>query len=137
MKRSFSITVDGWLFISGAVMLWAGWLLLPHRLGTFFEPGDFPAIKAHLRLWLWLYRVHLFGMITTAIARVALATTVESRDARVLVWPGSFLASAGLIVGALAAAFYYHHGVWGAIELSGQTREAAQAFTQALRVDTE
>ena len=137
MQRDFSLTITGWLFISGAFMMWAGLLLLPHHLRTFFEPGDFSAIKAHLHLWLWLYRVHLFGLITTVMALVALATTVESRDARVLVWPGSLVVAAGLIVGALAAAFYYHHGVWGATELSANAGAAVEDFIQALRVDTE
>ena len=47
------------------------------------------------------------------------------------------IAVAGLLVSALGGAFYYHHGAWGSIELAGKPPEAAQAFVDALRVDTE
>jgi hypothetical protein len=42
-----------------------------------------------------------------------------------------------MIVGAAGAAFYYHHGAWGALELEGKSAADAAAFVQALRVDTE
>ncbi len=137
LKRDFTTTVPGALFLSAALMLWAGWMLLPHHLGTFFQPDDFAAIHPQLHLWLWMYRVHLFGLIMSAMALVALATTVEQAEARVLVWPGAVVAAAGFIVAALAAAFYYHHGVWGAINLQGKPPETAQNFVNALRLDTE
>ena len=54
-----------------------------------------------------------------------------------LIWPGVAVASAGLVVGALGSAFYYHHGVWGALETSGKSPEEIRAFVDALRVDTE
>src|SRR5262245_61424610 len=108
MKRDFAFTVTAWLFLAAAIMTAAGWLLMPHHLGTFFQLDDFAAIDRHLRLWLWLYRIHLFGVITTAMAFVALAVTVDSRDARILVWPGTAVVVAGFVVTALASAFYYH-----------------------------
>jgi hypothetical protein len=30
--------------VAAAVMLWFGWLLLPVRLGSFFQPSDFAAV---------------------------------------------------------------------------------------------
>ena len=58
MLRDFTTEVTGWFFLSGALMLWGGWVLLPRRAGMFFRSDDFPAIGARLKLWLWLYRVH-------------------------------------------------------------------------------
>ena len=60
----------------------------------FFQSDDFPAIGAHLQLWLWIYRVHLFGMVVSALALVALSALVANQPAaRILVWPGGVLRS--------------------------------------------
>src|SRR5262249_37260755 len=124
MLRDFTTDVTGWFFLAGAVMLWGGWVLLPRRVGMFFKSDDFPAIGARLQTCLWLYRVHLCGVVTSALALAALAALLASHPAaRVLVWPGAAVAVAGLIVGAAGSAFYYHFGVWGA----QQTRKAPEA----------
>lgn len=117
MVGDFSSDVTGWFFLAGALMLWGGSVLLPRRVGMFFGSDDFAAIAARLHLWLWLYRIHLFGMVVSALALIALAALLTNQPAvRVLVWPGAAVAVAGLIVGAAGSAFYYHFGVWGALE---------------------
>ncbi len=125
------------MFLAAAAMLWGGWALLPHHLGTYFHAEDFAAVGQHLHLWLWMYRIHLFGHVTTAMALVALATWVEEPDVKVLLWPGALVAAAGFIVSALAAAFYYHFGVWGSIQMAGKTSETIGSFVESLRIDTE
>lgn len=133
----FPSRFTGGLFLAAAAMLWLGWMLLPVHIGTFFEPDVFPSIRERFHFWIWMYRFHLFGMVMTAMALVALgAMTIESR-ARVVIWPGVAVAAAGMVVGALAAAFYYHHGAWGALGSPGKSAEEMQAFVAALRVDTE
>ena len=52
MKRDFSTSVAGWLFVAGAVMLWLGWMLMPTHIGTFFQVGDFSAVLQHRLLWI-------------------------------------------------------------------------------------
>lgn len=137
MTKDFSLRFTGGLFLAAAAMLWLGWLVLPVKIGAYFEPDVFPRIHERLHFWLWVYRVHLFGMVTTMMALVALgALLVESRE-RVVIWPGVAIASAGMIVGALGAAFYYHHGVWGALQTAGKSPAEVSAFVEALRVDTE
>jgi hypothetical protein len=117
MVTDFATDVTGCLFLAGAVMLWGGWMLLPRKVGMFLSSDDFPAISARLQLWLWLYRVHLFGVVVSALALVALAALLGNRpEVRVFVWPGAAVGVAGLIVGAVGSAFYYHFGVWGAFE---------------------
>ena len=137
MHENFPRRFTAGAFVAAAVMLWLGWMLLPVKLGTFFEPGDFAAIGEQLHLWLWLYRVHLFGMVLTAVAVVALGALVADRPARVMVWPGAAIVVAGMIVGAVGAAFYYHHGVWGAISLADQPADEIAAFLETIRFDTE
>jgi hypothetical protein len=54
-----------------------------------------------------------------------------------MAWPGVGVATAGTFVAALAAAFYYHHGAWGALHTHGKSVEEIRAFVAALQVDTE
>ncbi len=118
-------------------MLWLGWVIMPVHIGAYFEPGDFAAIHEHLQVWIWLYRIHLFGYVIAAMAVVALAAVSTEADVRVLIFPGAAVAMAGLIVGALGAAFYYHHGAWGALEMSRQSFQGVPEHIAALRIDTE
>ena len=137
MHRDFSTNFVAWSFIAAASMLWGGWMLMPAHIGTFFEPGDFERVRASFHLWIWMFRFHLFGMVVTVIALVGLASLLTSSQARVMVWPGAAVATAGMIVGAVGAAFYYHHGAWGALVLHGKSIAEISEFVRALRVDTE
>jgi hypothetical protein len=137
MKDDFALRLTGGAFIAAGLMLWCGWILLPVRIGTFFAPEVFGQIHDQFHFWIWMFRIHLFGMIVTVIALFALSALVADSPARVLVWPGAAVMSSGMIVGALAAAFYYHHGAWGSLTLAGKSPQEAQAFVDALRVDTE
>ena len=137
MKNDFPSRVAGGAFVAAGLMLSLGWILLPVRIGPYFEPGVFAQIHERFHFWIWMYRIHLFGMITTVIALFAVAALVAQSPSRVLVWPGAAVASAGMIVGALGAAFYYHHGAWGALKLAGASPQATQEFVNNLLVDTE
>lgn len=137
MERDEMRKIVGGAFLAAAVMLWAGWALLPHRIGTFFEPADFAAVAGRLQLWIWMFRLHIFGLITTVIALAALAAAVADRPARLLVWPGTAVASCGLMVTALAEAFYYHFGAWGAVTMGGASAEALAGHLAALAIPTE
>lgn len=133
---SFPLQVTGWLFVTAAAMLWLGWWLLPARPGAFFLPHDFGAIRARYRLWIWLYRVHIFGYLVTVMAAVALGASLGGSDARVLLWPGAAVMASGAIVGALGAAFSYHVGAWGALDLHGKSVPDIEAFIADARVST-
>jgi hypothetical protein len=134
MVRDFTTDVAGLFFLAGALMLWGGWMFLPRRIGMFFQSDDFHAIGTHLLLWLWIYRVHLFGMVVSALALIALAALTANQPAvRILVWPGAGVAVAGLIVGAVGSAFYYHFGVFGALE-ARRTPDAAKNMVEALQL---
>lgn len=133
----FVFCVTGWLFIGAASMLWFGWTLLPVRIGPFFESKVFGEVYSRLRLWIWLYRIHIFGYLVTVMAFAALAALVVESDSRILVWPAVAVSAAGLIVAAVAAAFYYHFGAWGAIRMNGQPGSRIQSFLDSLLVGTE
>lgn len=137
MHDDGSRRTTGWFFVAGAVMLWAGSVLLPVRIGTFFENGDFAAVHEQWHLFVWIYRAHIFGLVIGIMGFAALAAMVSESAARVLLWPGAAVAALGLAVGALGEAFYYHHAAWGALELHGAAADVVAAHVGALTLDTE
>lgn len=137
MSSDVMIRVAGWMFAAAAAMLWSGWTLLPVRLGTFLEPGDFARVHGRLHLWIWLYRLHLFGHVGTVMSFVALATLGADTTARVVLWPAVAVLGVGSMVTALANAFYYHFGAWGAVDMAGKPTAEIAAFVGALKPSTE
>lgn len=121
MLRNASTRITGWGFVASGVMLWLGWVLLPVRIGTFFQAGDFAAIHEQFHLWIWMFRIHLFGVVVAAAALVALGSLLTESDARTLIWPGVAVVVSGLMIGACAEAFYYHFGAWGALDMPGNS----------------
>ncbi|MAG70601.1 MAG: hypothetical protein CL471_09965 [Acidobacteria bacterium] len=133
----FSTGVTAALLLAGATMTWLGWVLLPSRIGIFFAPGDFAKVHARFRPWIWLFRIHLFGHVVTVMALVAFGTLATEAAVRVVAWPAIAISSAGLLVSALAAAFYYHFGAWGALDMAGKSENDIVNFVGSLRVTTE
>ena len=118
-------------------MLWLGWTLLPAKIGDFLVADDFAAVRARRRAWIWLYRVHLFGHVVSAMAFVALATLAAGTPSRIIVWPAVAVLGTGHMMAAVAAAFYYHFGAWGSLDMDGKSTETIRAFIDSLRVSTE
>lgn len=135
--NDYELNVTGGLFLAAAAMLWLGWTLLPAKLGAYFVAADFAAVRAHRRPWIWLYRVHLFGYVTGVMVFVALATLASGTPSRIVVWPAVAVLGTGLMMGAVAAAFYYHFWAWGSVDMDGKPAETIQAFIDSLRVSTE
>jgi hypothetical protein len=131
---AFALKVCGSLFVAAAAMLWLGWTLLRVRPLGFFLPRQFAEIRADYRRWIWLYRVHIFGYLGTIMGAAALAAAVQGPDARVLIWPGLTVLAIGSLVGALGAAFYYHMGAWGALDLEGRGEDEITRFIAGLKV---
>lgn len=129
--------VTGWLLIVAAAMLWLGWILLPVRIGAFFQAGDFPRVHRRLHLWIWLFRIHLFGYLMAVMGLVALVTLFSETTMRIVLWPGVMVAAGGLFVSALAQAFYYHFGAWGAVDMNGKTQAERESFVSKLLISTE
>lgn len=131
------MVITGWAFIIGSLMLWFGQVLLPVKIGTFFKPDDFARVRKRFHAWIWLYRVHLFGYMVTFMAFVALAALISASASGVMVWPAVAVVGAGLAVSALAHAFYYHFGAWGALECENKSETQVHAYVDSLKVTTE
>lgn len=134
---NFETSLTGSLFIGAALMLYLGWVLMPAKIGTFFVPEDFSAIMKRRRLWIWLYRIYLFGYVAAVMAFVALAALITEPAARIIVWPAVVVLDAGLVMTALAYAFYYHFGAWGALEMKEKSLQEIQDYITSLRISTE
>lgn len=115
-------------------MIWAGWMLLPVRVGPFFQPADFLPIREHLMQWIWMYRVHLFGMIIAVVALMAFGSLFTGSSARVLLWPGIAVTAIGIAVTTLAGAFFYNFGARGAVFLEGKPFAEAELYAASLQV---
>jgi hypothetical protein len=135
--QNLETNITGGFFLAAAAMLYFGWILLPAKIGSYFEIKDFAAVRLKRRLWIWLYRLYLFGYVAGVMAFVALATLVTESAARILVWPAVVVLDAGLVMTALAYAFYYHFGAWGSMDMEGKSDDEIQEFIAKLRVSTE
>ncbi len=135
--QNLETSLTGGLFVAAAAMLYFGWVLLPAKIGSYFVPSDFEAVSKRRRLWIWIYRIYLFGYVAAVMAFVALATLVTEPAARIIVWPAVAVLTAGLVMTALAYAFYYHFGAWGSKDMEGKSNEDIQKFIASLRVSTE
>jgi len=129
--------VTGGFFIAAAAMLWLGWTFLPAKIGDYFEVSDFAAVGAHRRIWIWLFRLHLFGYVFSVMAFVAVATLLAGATARIVIWPAVAVLNTGLIMGALAGAFYYHFGAWGALDMEGKSNADIEQFIASIRASNE
>lgn len=129
--------ITGWFFIGAAALIWFGWIMTPARIGTFFKPDDFERVHRSLRRWIWLFRFHLFGYVMAVMALVSLGAMYSGNSVRLLIWPAVAVCAAGLFVSALAQAFYYHFGAWGALDMHGKSEEVKAGFVESLHVTTE
>ena len=136
-RSDLATILTGSSFLMGALLYWGGWMLLPRHIGTFLAPSDFAAIHETYHLWIWTFRSHLFGMVFVVISLVAFGTSIDRGPARALFWPGIAVACAGTFVAALGAAFYYHFGAWGAVDLHGKSAPVVAQYVDSLRMMTE
>lgn len=128
--------VAGWAFVAGAMMMWLGRVPRPAKIDTFFKPDDFGKVRGRFSLWIWFYRMQMFGYVITIMAFVALGTLFSGSPVSVVIWPGIAVAATGLLVTTLAHAFYYHFGAWGAKETEEDSASDLSAYVESLRVAT-
>lgn len=128
MKKDFETSFTGWSFIMAAILLWGGWFLSPHHIGEYIVASDFEAIGEDVWYWIWMYRFHIFGWVTMAIALFALVSITSKKPMRVIMLPGAGMTIVGTFTLAIAAAFYYNFGAWGVGQTMGKSPEEIQEF---------
>lgn len=128
MKKDFETNFTGWAFIVAALLLWGGWTFLSHHVGEYFLASDFEAIGENMWYWIWMYRIHIFGWVTMAIAIFALTAIASRKPYRVLILPGAGMVIVGTFTVAIAAAYYYNYGAWGVGQIAGKSPAEIQEF---------
>jgi len=134
MKKDFETKFTGWALISAAVMLLAGWLLLPHHHGEYLVAGDFEAIGENLWYWIWMYRIHIFGWVILGGTMIGFAFLMNEKPYRTMIMPGATIVVAGTFTMALALAFYYTYGAWGVGQTAGKSPSEIQVFMDSLTI---
>lgn len=137
MNTTFARDFTGFSFITAAIMFWGGYMLLPAHINIYFTPEDILTIQGGLTMYLWMYRVHIFGMIIAIAAMAALGTVFPKTSSRVLVIPGLAVISTGMAVTALGSAFFYQFGTSGAYDLQGMPIETIKEFVASIKLDTQ
>jgi len=128
MKKDFETKFTAWAFIFASILLWGGWALSPHHIGEYIVASDFTAINEDLWYWIWMFRFHIFGWVTMAIAIFALASITAKKPYRVVLVPGAGMVVIGTMTLAIASAFYYNFGAWGVGKTMGLSAVEIQEF---------
>lgn len=136
MNNDFETKFTGWTFTLAAVMLLLGWVLLPHHIGEYFETADFAAVNENFWLWVWLYRVHIFGWVIMGAGIMGLASMTFKRPYRTLLEPGAGVLIVGTFVSALSTAYYYSYGTWGIGQTADRSPEEVGAFMAGIEYFT-
>ena len=132
MIKDFETKFTGWAFILAALLLWGGWALSSHHVGEYFVATDFSSIGENVWYWIWMYRIHIFGWVTMAIAMFSFITITARKPYRVLILPGAGMTIVGTFTIAIAAAYYYNYGAWGVGQTAGKSPEEIQAFMDSI-----
>lgn len=136
MKKDFETKFTGLAMIVGALFLLIGWVLLPHHVGEYFVAEDFPAINENFWLWVWLYRMHIFGWVIMGAGMMGLASITFRKPYRSLITPGAGIIIVGTFVSALSTAFYYSYGAWGIGQTMDKTPEEIQVWLDSVLFTT-
>ena len=137
MKNDIETKFTGWALITAAVLLLAGWELLPHHVGEYFVSTDFEAIGKNLWYWIWMFRIHIFGWVIMGAAMIAFASMTFEKPYRIILMPGAGVIIVGTFTMALAVAFYYTYGAWGVGQTAGKSPAEMQQFTESIIVTNQ
>jgi len=128
LKKDFETKFTGWAFIFAAALLWLGWALSPHHIGEYIVASDFAAIGEDVWFWIWMYRIHIFGWVTMAIATFAFVSITVRKPYRVVILPGAGMLVVGTFTLAIASAYFYNYGAWGVGQTAGKSVTEIQKF---------
>tara|TARA_B100000497_G_scaffold46809_1_gene54146 strand:- start:5 stop:685 length:681 start_codon:yes stop_codon:yes gene_type:complete len=132
LKKDIETKFTAYFFIASALMLWIGWFLSPHNIGEYIVSSDFESIGENIWFWIWMFRIHIFGWVTMAIAIFALVSITAQKPNRVILVPGAGMTIVGTFTIAIAMAFYYNFGAWGVGQTSGKSPEEIALFMESI-----
>ena len=132
LKKDIETKFTAYFFIASALMLWIGWFLSPHNIREYIVSSDFESIGENIWFWILMFRIHIFGWVTMAIAIFALVSITAQKPNRAILVPGAGMTIVGTFTIAIAMAFYYNFGAWGVGETSGKSPEEIALFMESI-----
>ncbi len=132
MKNDLETKFTGWSFIAAAVLLWGGWAFSPHHLGEYIVAEDFTEVSKSVWTWIWMFRIHIFGWVTMAIALFSMSSYLSVKPYRAILFPGIGMIIVGTFVLAIGTAFYYNFGAWGVGKTIGKSPQEIQEFIDGI-----
>ena len=108
------------------------WFLSPHHIGEYLASTDFAVIGESVWYWIWMFRFHIFGWVTMAIALFALTPLILKSPFRVVLVSGIGMLVVGTFTIAIGAAFYYNFGAWGVGKTAEMSVSEMQEFMNGL-----
>lgn len=132
MKKDFETNFTGWSFMIAAILLWGGWAFSTHHIGEYIVASDFVTISEDVWYWIWMFRFHIFGWVTMAIATFSLVSILAKKPYRVVILPGAGMLIVGTFTLAIASAFYYNFGAWGVGKTVGKSPSEIQNFMDGI-----
>jgi len=132
MKKDFETNFAGWLFVVAAILLWGSWALTTHHIGEYIVASDFEVIGEDVWYWIWMYRFHIFGWVTMAMAMMSFLSFTAKKPMRSVTLPGVGMVVVGTFTLAIAAAYFYNFGAWGVGKTIGKSPEDIQQFMDGI-----
>lgn len=130
----FNRRFTAFLFAMSAILITAGYFMLPVPIQDAFNLESL--LKAHdnQTLFIWSFRVIVFGNFMGIMGLVALGALMKSLEVYPIMKAGLFVCCLALLVGSIAEAYFMDMGAWGGWKAS--TLEAAQqtVFVDSLEV---
>lgn len=138
MVQSISnLRFTGILMIMGAFMVNLGFLLRPVQLQDFFNLSSFIQAHEHQGIWIWSFRILVFGLFMKVMGLAALNSLFRQSESDIFFSPGIWVSSFALLVAALAEGYYMHMGAWAGWKVSTLEPSLQNAFLQTLEVTHE
>lgn len=133
MKIDFETRFTGWALITAALMLLFGWVLLPHHIGEYIQLSDFAAVEENFWVWVWIYRMHIFGWVIMGAGIMGFASLTFKKPYRIMLLPGAGVIIVGTFVSALATAYYYSYGAWGIGQTADKSPAELASFMEGIK----
>ena len=98
MKQStFNLRFTGILLIMGAVMVNLGFWLRPVALQDSFDLPSFIQAHEHEGIWIWSFRILVFGLFMEIMGLTALKSLFRQSEADTVIAPGIMVSNFALL----------------------------------------
>lgn len=133
MKNStFNLRFTAILLMAGAAMANLGFLLRPLQLQDSFDLSSFLHAHENQSIWIWSFRILVFGLFMEIMGLVALSGLFRQSDTITVLNPGIVVSCLALLVAAIAEGYYMHMGAWAGWKVSTLESALQNPFLQTL-----